>query len=126
MIFKRTLLQKILRGEKTQTRRRGSRLYKVGHVYKVQRSRYSRGDIKILITRRYRQRLGDITSEEIHKEGYSTLEEFKQAWIDINGYWNPEEIVTVYEFRLLPEPGRSPLWREGPNEDDPMKQHKGG
>ena len=47
--------------------------------------------------RRYQQRLGDITQEEIGKEGYNGLEEFKQAWININGTWNPNEVVTVVE-----------------------------
>ncbi|RLG49621.1 MAG: hypothetical protein DRO00_09770 [Thermoproteota archaeon] len=101
MLFRKEHIDKILRGEKTQTRRRSRYQYKVGRTYRIQRSWYNYTDIKILITRRYKQRLGDITQKEVRKEGYSSLEEFKQAWITINGYWDPDEIVTVYEFKLV-------------------------
>ena len=101
MLFRKEHIDKILRGEKTQTRRLSRYQYKVGRTYRIQRSWYKWTDIKILITRRYRERLGDITPAEIRKEGYNSLEEFKQAWTDINGYWDPDKIVTVYEFKLL-------------------------
>jgi hypothetical protein len=37
----------------------------------------------------------------VKKEGFNNLEEFRKAWIEINGSWNPEEIVTAYEFELV-------------------------
>ena len=40
---------------------------------------------RVEITRVYRQRLRDITLEEIRKEGFRTLEDFKAAWIEIYG-----------------------------------------
>jgi len=101
MLFRREFIEKILRGEKTQTRRLSSRRYRVGRIYRIKRDWYHATGIEILITRRYRQRLGDISLEEIRKEGFSSLEEFKQAWIGINGSWNPDETVTVYEFKVL-------------------------
>ena len=55
----------------------------------------------IRIIRKFRQRLGDISLEDVRKEGYGSLEEFKQAWIEINGSWDPDLVVIVYEFVLL-------------------------
>jgi hypothetical protein len=43
----------------------------------------------------------DLTLENVRKEGFTGFTEFKQAWIDIYGSWNPDQIVTAYEFRLL-------------------------
>lgn len=44
------------------------------------------------------QKLGEISSEDVKKEGYNSLEEFRKAWIEINDKWDPKQIVTVYEF----------------------------
>jgi len=99
LLFKRHHIKKILRGEKTQTRRVSQRKYKVGKVYGVRDRWYGQPKARILITRRFRQRLGDITEEDVRKEGYSSLEEFKKAWEEIHGVWDPEDIVWVYEFK---------------------------
>lgn len=100
ILFKKEHIEKILNGEKTQTRRTGKRQYRVGRRYRLQRSWFEWTDIKILITRRFRQKLGEISPEDVKKEGYNTLEEFRRAWIEINGNWNPEQVVNVYEFKL--------------------------
>lgn len=41
--------------------------------------------------------------EDIQKEGFRSLEELKREWTNIYGEWNPDQIVTVYEFRLIEE-----------------------
>lgn len=41
----------------------------------------------ILISRKFRQRLDDVSQEDIREEGYNSLEEFKKSWIEINGFW---------------------------------------
>ena len=55
----------------------------------------------IRITRRFQQRLGEITPEDVQKEGFGSFDEFKCEWTNIYGEWNPDQIVTVYEFRLI-------------------------
>ena len=127
MIFKRSLVQKILLGEKTQTRRVKPYRYGPGSTVCIQDRWNEPARARVEITRVYRQRLGEISPEEIKAEGFRTLEEFKAAWIEIYGAWQPDQTVWVYEFRLLPEPpeAQKPQRREG-REDDPMKQHKGG
>jgi hypothetical protein len=47
------------------------------------------------------QRLGDITPEEARAEGGYSVEEFREAWRQIYGGWDPDEEVVVYEFKLL-------------------------
>jgi len=104
LIFREEHIRLILEGVKTQTRRLHKHPLKVGRVYRVKRNWVRYTDIQVLITRRYRQRLGDITLEEAFKEGGYSLEEFREVWERINGSWNPDELVWVYEFRLIPEP----------------------
>jgi hypothetical protein len=41
-----------------------------------------------------------MTFEDVRKEGYETFEDFKRAWIEINGEWGPDQLVWVYEFEV--------------------------
>jgi hypothetical protein len=92
----------ILKGEKTQTRRLSGKSanYKVGYAYSIRDKWFSKAQGYILITRKFRQKLGDISPEDAKKEGYNSLDEFRAVWIKINGSWKPDEIVTSYEFEL--------------------------
>ena len=99
-LFKRNLIPLIHQGLKTHTRRTHKNEWKIGHTYKIKENYLDKGQGKILITRRFKQQLGNISLEDAKKEGFQTLEEFKSAWREINGNWNPNQTVTVYEFRL--------------------------
>ena len=101
-IFKRKHLNLVLQGTKTQTRRVHKRLWTVGRIYAVRDRWFTKPAGYILITRRFRQRLGDITQKDIKKEGYKELEEYKKVWEEIwgPGSWNSDLVVTVYEFIL--------------------------
>jgi hypothetical protein len=79
MLFKKEHIEKILKGEKTQTRRTGKHQLKVDRRYRIQRSWYKWTDIEILITRRFKQKLGDITPEQAEKEGGYSVEEFRRV-----------------------------------------------
>jgi hypothetical protein len=103
-LFKKLLFDKILAGEKTQTRRPierkpGRRVCEVGEKVGV-RLGYTKPSAFIIIKRRRRQKLGDITDEEAKKEGFKDLESFRKGWIQIYGNWNPQQVVWVYEFEL--------------------------
>jgi hypothetical protein len=107
MLFKRNLLMKIVSGEKTATRRpterkRGRRVYEVGEKVGI-RNGYDKPKAYIIITRRYRQKIGDTTDEDAKKEGFKDLEEFKRIWRRFYGNWTPNRIVWVYEFKLATE-----------------------
>jgi len=109
VLFKRSHIRLIKEGRKTQTRRNHRHEWKVGRIYLVKASWYGPIEGYIRITRKFRQKLGDISPEEIRKEGFQSLEEFRQVWEEINGGWNPEEVVTVYEFEEV-----KTLWNTQP------------
>ncbi len=100
MLFKADLLAKVLSGQKTQTRRTGVKEYKLGTVQPVCNG-YKAPAGYVKITRKYRQPLCCISEKEAKKEGFSSIDEFRQAWLKINGSYNPDQVVTVYEFELV-------------------------
>jgi len=99
-LFKRRHIHKIHERQKTQTRRTHKRTWKVGRTYAIRDRWFGKPQGHIHITHRFEQKLGEISLEDIKKEGFSSLEEFRKAWIEINGNWDPEQTVTVYEFEL--------------------------
>jgi hypothetical protein len=110
MMFKREFLDPIISGAKTQTRRLHKHPLKEGRIYAVKRSWLGETGEYIRITKVYPQKLGDVSEEEAHKEGFRGIDEFRDAWIRINGSWDPETVVTVYEFELAePPPKQSRL-----------------
>jgi len=100
-IFKRKHLNLILQGKKTQTRRISRYRLKIGKAYAIRSKMLEPAQARIVITRAWRQQLRDLTPEDVRKEGFNSFTEFRQAWIQIYGTWNPDQIVTAYEFRLL-------------------------
>jgi len=80
LIFRPEHVRLILKGVKTQTRRRHKHLLRKGKVYEIKRDWYRKTSHRIVITRVCRQRLGDIAPEEALKEGGYTVEEFKEVW----------------------------------------------
>ncbi|MDH5450216.1 MAG: hypothetical protein OEX77_04835 [Candidatus Bathyarchaeota archaeon] len=100
MLFREKHIKKIMRAEKTMTRRTHKRTFKVGGVYGIRSWYLERPKHYVKITSRFRQRLGDMTFEDVRKEGYETFEDFKRAWIEINGEWGPDQLVWVYEFEV--------------------------
>jgi hypothetical protein len=105
MLFKKKHIEMVLAGRKTQTRRLPgkSASYSVRRVYAIRDRWFSKAHGYILITRKFTQKLGEISLEDIRKEGYNNLEEFRKAWEEIHGpkSWQPNLTVTVYEFKPL-------------------------
>lgn len=111
MLFKKPLLEKILKGEKTQTRRTmerkpGRRVYEVGERVGI-RAGYTKPVAYITIKKKFQQRLRGITEEEARKEGFSSVDDFKKQWEALYQGWNPEEVVWVYEFELAKQDSAS-------------------
>ena len=99
-LFKKELLAKVLSGEKTQTRRTHKQEWTVGETYAV-RDRYAKPQGHIIILRKFRQRLAEISDVDIKKEGFRTKDEFFEAWQLIYGALDLDAIVIVYEFKLV-------------------------
>jgi hypothetical protein len=107
MLFKPELVEKILAGEKTQTRRaanQGEALSRhkdggvgvrrlndhyrwvAGHTYAVQPGRGKHGVARIEITAiRYCARASDISESDAHAEGFASADEFREVYARING-----------------------------------------
>jgi len=103
MLFKPYLVEPILKGAKTETRRLWKRcLVKVGSNYKAKtnfRSNSAFATIKIAYIRR--EKLGKVDSGDVKKEGCRSLNEFKRIWIDSYGSWQPDTQVFVIGFQLV-------------------------
>lgn len=59
-------------------------------------------DCFIQIEAVYDEPLGEMTDEDAQDEGnYETVEEFRETWEQINGEWDPEQVVAVVEFTYV-------------------------
>jgi hypothetical protein len=100
-LFKKALIAQVLDKSKTQTRRIHKYKWKIGNTYKIKNNYHCKGLGSIKITRAFKQRLGDISDQDIKKEGFENRTDFINAWNALNGSWNPDIIVIVYEFNLI-------------------------
>jgi len=104
--FKQDHISMIKQGRKVQTRRTWkdeyARKMKPGTILDVKVNRYS-GPVycQIRLLDLNKERLGDITEPDAHKEGGYTIETYKQAWEEINGAWNPDALVYVVTFEVV-------------------------
>ena len=89
----------IYSGSKTavrQTHREGA---EVGMRMRAVFKSYSIVDLRIIAV--YNQRLGDVSDDDARKEGYESLELFKEAWDQTHPLrgWNPEQNIWVIEWK---------------------------
>jgi len=111
MFFSRSNLEKVLRGKKTQTRRLSDK-YQVGYQYNIRTWIYEKGLARIRIIGKRKERLGAISAEDLKREGYDNIEDFKKAWVNFYAKkmgWHPELKVWVYDFVLVEAPVGHPL-----------------
>lgn len=45
--------------------------------------------------------LGDITLAEVKAEGYRSMGAFVDAWIDVFGYWDPQQSLRQTQRRRI-------------------------
>ena len=85
---------KVLKSEKTSTRRNGVYAYP-GEVVVIEGQ-------EVRVDALYKQTLGEMTDEHAKQEGYATMEEYKQSILAIhpNMPWLPKMSVWVHEFSL--------------------------
>lgn len=117
MIFKPELALAVLEGRKTVTRRlcsdnprspwwRDVGALEVGRDYAVQSKRGTPAiaRIRVLDVRRetlIAMRAGPVAEREARAEGFGSLEAFKNAWLRINGSWEPLAEVWRIEFEMV-------------------------
>ena len=88
-------VEKVIKGQKTATRRNG-RYADVGEVMTLQGHEF-------VVERVYQQTLGELTDENVAREGYETVEEYKQSILALhpNMPWLPKMKVWVHEFSAV-------------------------
>lgn len=109
MLFKPRHIEKIRNGTKTATRRDwkdGHARPNVGAIHMAQTEMFTsieECDCFIRIDDVYEERLGDMTAEDARKEGGYTLDDFREAWEQINGEgsFDPDQVVDVVEFTYV-------------------------
>ena len=109
ILFKSESMEKILAGEKSQTRKLWDRpRAKEGseHLFYLRPPMTGeRPFARALITRVWRQQLGEMEEEEARAEGYASVQAFLDAFQQINGRKIKGDLrqVQVYavEFQLL-------------------------
>jgi hypothetical protein len=105
MIFTAEHIEKIRRGEKTETRRIWKRPHvKVGGVYKTRRSQWRKpedGNPSIRVTEMRTEPLSKLDEKAARREGGYTLHEFVEPWRGLHGEWNPGQEVYVVRFEVV-------------------------
>ena len=120
MIFKPEMVEKILAGEKTVTRRPvkfKSELppgapgpvrveqpcrYEVGKTYAVQPGRGQKGVGRIRVLAVRRKPLGHyMLTDETLREGFQSFTRFRAYWERLYGSYDPTQLVDRIEFELV-------------------------
>ena len=114
MIFKPEMVEKILAGEKTVTRRParpGNSLhgpdwrpcrYEVGKTYAVQPGRGQKGVGRIRVLAVRRKPLGHyMLTDETLREGFQSFTRFRAYWEHLYGSYDPTQLVDRIEFELV-------------------------
>lgn len=85
-------IKKVLEGQKTATRRNG-RYADVGEIMTLEGQQYK-------IDRVYEQSLGELTDEDAKREGFNTVDEYKESILSYHPGmpWLPHMKVWVHEF----------------------------
>lgn len=119
MLFASEMVDAILAGRKTVTRRRlthrsgGLVRYRVGGTYAIQPGRGKPHVGHIYVTQVHTEELKDISPEQARCEGFSDIAGFMAYWLHLYGTWSPTERVAVIQFSLAPSCSRCKPWRIG-------------
>ncbi|MDP2712295.1 MAG: ASCH domain-containing protein [Solirubrobacteraceae bacterium] len=87
MILKPELIRQIRKGKKTAMRvvaKRGRCSYYVGHDYPVRSGRDEKAACTITVLDIERQRLGDMTDDDVRAEGFRTILEYARYWLAVH------------------------------------------
>lgn len=92
LITVKTDVEKVLAGEKTATRRNG-RYADPGEIMTLEGRQF-------VVDKVYSQSLGELTDDDARREGFSTVEEYKQSILSYHPGmpWLPQMRVWVHEF----------------------------
>ncbi|MCS7461118.1 ASCH domain-containing protein [Paenibacillus doosanensis] len=88
-------VEKVIRGEKTATRRNG-RYADPGEIMELQGQQFE-------VHKVYQQSLGELTDADVQAEGYADVESYKNYILSMHAGmpWLPHMKVWVHEFRRV-------------------------
>jgi hypothetical protein len=103
ILFKPEHVAPILLGRKIETRRDWKTWRaRVGSIHKAKTEMMSRNYFALIeILDRWEERLGDISEESVHNEGYDSCEAYEAKFLEIYGFWDPDRTVKVIKFRRV-------------------------
>ena len=101
ILFKKRLIEPILSGQKTQTRRTGKKRWNIGSIHQARLNYYGKPFAHLRVLDARRERVGDISEVDALAEGVGSVKEFVELWPAINGEWNPDLEVWVVEFEVM-------------------------
>ncbi|CAH2714737.1 hypothetical protein BACCIP111895_01913 [Neobacillus rhizosphaerae] len=90
-------VKKVLAGEKTATRRNG-RYADPGEIMTLEGNQF-------VVEKVYSQSLGELTDADVRREGFETVEDYKQSILSYHPGmpWLPQMRVWVHEFSPVQE-----------------------
>jgi hypothetical protein len=112
VIFRPELAAKVMAGEKTVTRRLCSEnprspwwrercIYVEGKVFAVQPGRGKPSIGRARVVNCSREPLGVLTNTAARREGFASMDEFREAWKEINGRYDIWAEVWRIEFEVI-------------------------
>lgn len=107
LLFKEPHIEAIRAGTKTVTRRDWAENYGRPNVGTVQMATTSlfetdeECDCYVRILDVYQEPLREMDHADARAEGGYDMVDFRAAWRDINGEWNPDLVVDVVEFEYV-------------------------
>ena len=97
--FDAEYVEKILKGEKTTTIRKGIKSYPVGRIVDltVNYKPFARARVSKVIVKR----VSELTDEDARRDGFNSKEELIQALKKIYGEIKDNEFVTIVHFEVV-------------------------
>jgi hypothetical protein len=100
LIFKKVMLELILKGKKITTIRYDDG-FEVGKIYAIRTNFREKAIAHIIIVAKQQKKLKDLTPEDIAREGLRSFEQFQKTWFKCYKKWNPEDTITIYSFAVV-------------------------
>lgn len=93
LVTRQDAIDKFISGEKTSVRRNDR--------YADPGDELDLGGQTFVVEKVYPQKLKDLTDEDVRKEGFSSLEEYKDVLTSIHqgAVWEPEKVVWTHELK---------------------------